>query len=67
MSKGLRAKLVKAVASGTGSSGRVSNGRESAQCVVPEPGGSPGSKRKAGPRARCGSKGKKEVVTSVGS
>lgn len=66
MSKGLRAKLAKAVADGTGTSGRVTKTQTSARCVVAEP-GKAGSTRRAGPRARCGSKGKKEAVTSVGS
>ena len=56
MAAGMREKLAKAVAAGTGTKGKNLPGRKP-KC---EPG-------RAKPAATCGKKDKKEVVTSVGS
>ncbi len=57
MAAGMRAKLAKAVATGTGTKGKNLPEQKPPKCVV--------STTK--PAATCGKKGKKEVVTSVGS
>ena len=57
MSAGLRAKLTKVIASGTGTKGKNLPAQKQPKCV-------PGRTK---PAATCGRKTKKEVVTSVGS
>ena len=57
MTSGMRAKLTKAVVTGTTTKGKNLPGQKEPKCVV----------GRAKPAATCGKKTKKEVVTSVGS